>query len=432
MLSRIKGFQRKLRVLCDILHQGVGIRLLLVGFLVHTHKPVKAEFRRRHCESMPLRVDLHGGRLILRRSHATRRKTFPDQLVQAELVTAQGLFQIRGCAADVRRPDRLVRILYLLVLLLLRHDLGCILIPVIPGDILPGRCHRLVGDPGGVCSQIGDDADRPLPFQLHALVELLCQAHRLLRREIERLARLLLQCRCGERQRCLLDALALLDILHFKAGTLEIFQDFVHLLLGRDLCLFVSHAIVLGNQRLFFALDLERRVERPVLFRDKCIDLILPVTDDAQRHRLHPARAQPSLDLCPQKRRDAVAHHPVQHAPRLLRIHETHIDLPRILEGFLHRIPGDLVERNAVHLFVLQLQGDIQMPRDRLPLAVRVRREVDLVSLFDFLPELCQYVALAAYRYIFRFIVIVRIKSQLALWHITHMAVACHNLIICT
>ena len=51
-------------------------------------------------------------------------------------------------------------------------------------------------------------------------------------------------------------------------------------------------------------------------------DLALALDDQPQRDRLHASRGKPAPHLVPQQRRDLVAHQPVQHAPRLLRIHQ--------------------------------------------------------------------------------------------------------------
>mgnify|MGYP006990327822 CR=1 FL=1 len=47
--------------------------------------------------------------------------------------------------------------------------------------------------------------------------------------------------------------------------------------------------VVLGRQGLFLSRGFETCVQRPIFLRNKSVNLRLSVTDDAQRHRLHPA-----------------------------------------------------------------------------------------------------------------------------------------------
>ena len=75
-----------------------------------------------------------------------------------------------------------------------------------------------------------------------------------------------------------------------------------------------------------------------------------------------------------------VAHQPVQHAARLLRVYQLIVDLARVLQGARDGGGRNFVEFDAV-LAVFELQHVFQMPGDRLPLAVRVGREIDVVRL---------------------------------------------------
>ena len=131
-------------------------------------------------------------------------------------------------------------------------------------------------------------------------------------------------------------------------------------------------------------LGMQLRVQRPVLHRTECANLPLPLHDQPHGHRLHAPRREPPPDLVPKQRRNLVTHQPVQHAARLLRVHQVLVHVPGVLEGLLHRLLRDLVEGHAVNLLPLfgrgsQLQR--QVVRNRLALAVRVRRQIDLVCL---------------------------------------------------
>ena len=63
------------------------------------------------------------------------------------------------------------------------------------------------------------------------------------------------------------------------------------------------------------------------------------------------------------------------------------------------------------------------MPRDRLSLAVRVRREIYLVRLFAGTAQCGKDIPLSSYRNILRFIIMLDIDTQAALWQIPYMAV---------
>ena len=63
------------------------------------------------------------------------------------------------------------------------------------------------------------------------------------------------------------------------------------------------------------------------------------------------------------------------------------------------------------------------MPGDRLPLAVRVRCEIDAVRFFHELAKARQKLALAADRNILRFIIMFYIDSHFALGKIADMTV---------
>ena len=180
------------------------------------------------------------------------------------------------------------------------------------------------------------------------------------------------------------------------------------------------------SDRLLFPLHIKIRVDAPVFFRDEGIDFILPVADHAERHGLNAAGRKAALDLCPQKRTDAVPDHAVQHAARLLRIDKIHINFPRMPDGLLHRVLRDFVERDAGDLFVLVLliiepECRDEMPGNGLPLAVRVGCEINAVRLLHFLAERCQQLTLSADGDIFRLIIMLDVNAHLALRKVADM-----------
>jgi hypothetical protein len=123
---------------------------------------------------------------------------------------------------------------------------------------------------------------------------------------------------------------------------------------------------------------------RPVLYRPKRTDLALAFDNQTYRHGLHATRGKSAPHFIPEQRRNLIAHQPVEHAARLLRIDEILIHVPRMLERFLHGLFSDLVKGYAANLFLLfgrRTQLNCEMVCDRLALAVRVRRQKDLIGL---------------------------------------------------
>ncbi len=78
------------------------------------------------------------------------------------------------------------------------------------GNISSGRLIRLLRHSGGIRTQIGDQSDGAVSLYLHALVELLGQAHSLLSGKVQCLGSLLLQSTGSKRQRRFLAPLAVL------------------------------------------------------------------------------------------------------------------------------------------------------------------------------------------------------------------------------
>ena len=120
-------------------------------------------------------------------------------------------------------------------------------------------------------------------------------------------------------------------------------------------------------------------VEGPVLLGAESLALLFALDDDPQRHRLHASGADAALDLLPEQRADLVADQPIEHAARLLGVKEIVIELARIVDCGLNGLFGDLVEQHAMNggVGLAEPVGDV--PRDRLALAVRVGREIDVL-----------------------------------------------------
>ena len=132
---------------------------------------------------------------------------------------------------------------------------------------------------------------------------------------------------------------------------------------------------------------LELGVDGPVFLRHESRDLVFALANHAQRRTLHAARRQTGSNFLPQQGRQIEAHQEIERAPGLLRIDEVDRQLARLRHGFAHRVLGDLVEHDALHVLALEralgLQQLVQMPGDGLALAVRVGREIQRFRLLQ-------------------------------------------------
>ncbi len=136
-------------------------------------------------------------------------------------------------------------------------------------------------------------------------------------------------------------------------------------------------------------------MHRPILHRDKRVNLAFAIHDEPQRHRLDASRRKPRAHLLPQDRADAVTDQPVQHAPRLLGVDQVHVDGARMRKRLVDGMLGDLVKDHALRQTRFDLGGFHQVPGDRLALAVGVGGQVNLsVTLRQFFQFLDNFLLL--------------------------------------
>ena len=123
--------------------------------------------------------------------------------------------------------------------------------------------------------------------------------------------------------------------------------------------------------------------------------LAFAVDDQPGGHRLDPAGGQLGHDLLPQDRRDLVAVQPVEHAARLIGVHQAVVHFARAGDRAGDRLRGDLVEDHPVRrdggLELLE-----QVPGDGLALAVLVCREQQFVRVLQQALELGDLLPLVA------------------------------------
>ena len=114
VLFRIKFLFCQHRIHTQISYKHIALFFFFVGLCVYRAETVKQQLGCRHSKAVFIRADLHRSRLVSRRIHAACSKTFPDQLIQPELVSRQRVFQRCRRPCYICRTDCLVRILYFL------------------------------------------------------------------------------------------------------------------------------------------------------------------------------------------------------------------------------------------------------------------------------------------------------------------------------
>src|SRR5439155_9291258 len=118
---------------------------------------------------------------------------------------------------------------------------------------------------------------------------------------------------------------------------------------------------------------LEFREQIPVGRRSEGSAFALPIYQQFDGDRLHPAGAQFGSDLLPEDGRQSVAEEPVQNAARLLSADEGLVDVARVRDGFLQGFRRDFVKDDSLDLeALLQLEELKDVPRNALPFAIFV------------------------------------------------------------
>src|SRR5690606_20513873 len=215
-----------------------------------------------------------------------------------------------------------------------------------PAKRVPRLIGRVLADPCGVGTHIGDETHGTLIAHLHTLVKSLRHTHGLLGAETQLLRGFLLQSACCERRS---RVLATLTPLHLGKGDVFLPRQRVqHGLSGglvRQLGLLAVHLVQLCRERL--TLVQEQRRDRPVLRRDEGADLPLTLHDHPECNGLHATGGEPLLHRLPENRAGLVANETVQHTTRLLCINLELVDLARGTHTFQNLVARYLPEENA-------------------------------------------------------------------------------------
>ena len=239
----------------------------------------------------------------------------------------------------------------------------------------------------------------------------------------------LLQRTCRKWQWWLFGTLSFFDLRDFVHRSLQILIYFLQFFFS-DIFLFLRIAVIFCQKRLFTSFYRKFCFHTPIFRRNKRIDLCFSVGNNTQCHGLHASRTKSAFYLLPQQRADGISHDTVKHTSCLLGIHKIHINLARLFDSLAHRIFCNFIKCNTFCLFRIQFQCEKQMPGNRFPFTVGVRREIDLICFFYFFSKRSQQFPFSSYRYIFGFKIIIKINTHLTFRQITNVSVRRHYRII--
>ena len=392
-LHRIAFAHRRQHVIGIVRGQGV-----IGAFLVHRHVAGLHQRRAVGAQQVTLRPvgpgeQVHGDGVEQRVTHLRGNCTLPDQGVEAREV-------ILDLALHVRRRDRrrggadgLVRLLCILRLGLVdARLLRDLLLTVKPRGHCAYLAHRFGGERHRVGAHVGDEPDAAFA-QILALVQLLRETHGAPGIEAELAGRLLLQRRGGEGRGRIAAALLAIDREHAQLaaasgagrradGALDLARfGFV----GEAELLDLAAAILQQLQREGLRAVRPLALDGPVLLRQERADLLLALADHAQRRALHAPRRQSAAHLLPQERGEIEADQVVERAARLLGVDELERQSARLPDRRADGVARDFVEHHAMHVLAVEiaarLQDLLEVPGDRLALAIRVGRQIQRLRL---------------------------------------------------
>lgn len=120
--------------------------------------------------------------------------------------------------------------------------------------------------------------------------------------------------------------------------------------------------------------------------------------------------------------RYGIAHQPVEHAARLLGVHEIFIYVARIRQRVFKRLFGNFVEFYPAVFFLVELEHLRKVPADGLALPVRVGREIYLFRLFGLFLQSLDVLFLIGVDYVSRFKIVRYVHAHVIHGQIPHVA----------
>src|SRR5213592_2943478 len=405
----------------------LGIALLVVAALgVDADEAVELEDLAGGPEAAGTRLDVHRGGVVDRRLHLARHEAVPDERVERELVLVQVGGDALGLVVHRGGPDRLVRVLRVLLRAVHLRRLGQVGRPVAALDVVARGGERLARDARRIGAHVGDEADRTLRAELDALVEALRDPHGARGLEAELARGLLLEARGDEGRRRVAAALLPLDLGDRPGRTVETAQRLLHprpVLEAEALVVELLDRHLGQPRREGWRLGrLEPRLDSPVLLGREGADLALPLADDADRDRLHAPRREPAAHLVPEEGRELVADQAVEDAARLLRVEAVLVELAGVPERLEDRLLRDLVEEHAVDVPPAPAELLHDVPGDGLTLAVGVGGEVDVLLVLGGLLDLLEHLRLALDDVVLGREVALDVVPELRLGQVHHVA----------
>ena len=167
-----------------------------------------------------------------------------------------------------------------------------------------------------------------------------------------------------------------------------------------------------------------------IWFAAESHDLLFTVHDQSQGDALHAAGGELRLDLAPQDGRKFEAYQAVQHAARLLRVHEVSVDVTGILDGLQDGRLGDFMEHDPPGFRRIEGQGFGQVPGNGFSFAVLIGREPHGFSAGGEFLQFGNDLLLVGRYYIFGLESMIHIYAQLLLLQVADMSDACFDEIV--
>ena len=265
---------------------------------------------------------------------------------------------------------------------------GQVALAVLGLDQAARLADRLGCELHAVGAHVGDEA-HGLAADIDALVEPLGDAHGGGGAHTQLARGLLLQGRGDEGRRRVAPHLAAVDRGHREGATLDLALGLLGAFLGVEVELVELAAVEMGEaglQRLLLG-GAEQHIDRPVFAALEDLDFGLALADQAERHGLHAAGRAAARQLAPQHGREGEAHQIVERAAGHVGVDQRLVELARMGDGVEHRLLGDGVEGDALHVDPVQrllgLEHVADMPGNGFALAVRVGGEIELAALGD-------------------------------------------------
>src|ERR1700686_2475853 len=336
-----------------------------------------------------------------------------------------------------RRTNRLVRPLRILLLFKSVGRFGQVGWTVFFANVFANFLDRLGSDARGIGTHVGDQTDQALFAKFDAFVEALRDHHGALNAETQLARRVLLQLAGGERRRSVAAAFFLVDRADYPVSLFQRGANLFRVFAVRyfNLLFALAHKARVERRRFTGG---EVRINRPIFSFLERLDLSFALDNQAQRNGLHAPSRKTTANFVPQQRRDLIPPQSVEHATSLLCVHQILIDRTRMFKSGLDRTLGNFVEGNALNSRrsfrppLLRLLGFFrfasprefprQVERNRLALAIRVRRQIDRVRRGRQLFQLGHNFLFAGDDDVVRLEVVLDIHTQCALGQILHVA----------